>query len=205
MLLIGLVSQKLKLRAVVTCTALIYWHRYHAAAASEQAATTGEENDIGLACLFLACKVEECGIHIERFLEEANKIVKSQLPMQERREQLITNETHVLKQIGFNLVVEHVHPLAKELILANAPVELQSDLTNHAFAILQDFLAKDAQYIQLDVEMLAKAAVSLAVKYVQFTSKSSLLDLDSIIITTESNKLEILQLEHRIINAISLQ
>lgn len=201
---IGLVSQKLKLRAVVTCTALIYWHRYHTAA-SQQVAVTEEENDIGLACLFLACKVEECGIHIEHFLEEANKAIKSPLPMQERREVLIANETHVLKQIGFNLVVEHAQPLAKELILSHAPVEVQPELTNHAFAILQDFLAKDAQYIQLDVEMLARAAVSLAVKYVQFTSKSSLLDLDSIVVTTESNKLQILQLEHQIINALSPQ
>lgn len=161
------VAGRLKLKPVVVCTALLYWRRFD-----------GDERDLvaGLACLFLACKVEESGMHIERLLEESGKVDAAAFGegngQDSARQRLIAKEEVVLKKINFDLVLEHAQPIATALVgdLGLEPKD-QKRVALHAHQILQDFLANERRYLDFAAKSLAEAAVSLAVKYFWFAEK----------------------------------
>ncbi|KAH9253995.1 hypothetical protein BASA81_008119 [Batrachochytrium salamandrivorans] len=170
------VANRLKLKPVVVCTALVYWRRFD-----------GDEHDLvaGLACLFLACKVEESGVHIERLLEESSKVDftiggggGNGEAVQDSRQRLIAKEEVVLKKINFDLVAEHAQPIATAMVmdLGLEPKD-QKRVVLYAHQILQDFLANERKYLDFAAKSLAQAAVSIAIKYFWFVEKRPMGDM----------------------------
>ncbi|KAJ3240804.1 hypothetical protein HDU81_002657 [Chytriomyces hyalinus] len=120
--LIAQLAILLKLPQTATATAQTLFIRFFALTPSD-GPETYPPNDVALACLFLAGKVEECNRPIRAIVNvyfalkiylDSGKTAAGfvDIPLDtynDYKDAIIRNETHILARLGFNVHVQHPH------------------------------------------------------------------------------------------------
>jgi hypothetical protein len=170
--------KKLKLKSNVMCSALVFFHRFHAQHVAGSVGSTVQYDDYDLAtsCVFLACKVEENIIKLERILDASHELRTNETKhlsedaerMWKTRERTLICERVLLDTISFNVAVEHSHFHANRFSLQLADGDKNEARVFHQIAsnILNDSLSTNL-CLQHSPALFGAAAVRLAGRFLK--------------------------------------
>ena len=172
--------QKLRLKSVTTCSALIFFHRFQA----QDPATGIDDYDLATTCVFLACKVEENIQHLETVLNaayaiqthESTPLSQNEEKMWKTRERILLCERILLDTMCFNITIQHSHSHAVKFVREIAKGEKfqkfeaeARDLHQTTSNILNDSLSTN-MCVKYSADLIGAAAVVLAIRYLKMKS-----------------------------------
>lgn len=173
--------ERMRLKSNVMCSALVFFHRFHARHVANGNGVPIDDFDLATACVFLACKVEENIQKLERILDTSHELrthdpkplSDNKEMMWKTRERTLICERVLLDTISFNVAVDHAHFHASQFArtLAKEDKAQARDFVQIAYNVLNDSLSTNL-CLKYPSDLIGAAAVRLAGRFLKFKAAS---------------------------------
>eukprot|EP00301_Raphidiophrys_heterophryoidea_P010091 c15135_g1_i1.p1 GENE.c15135_g1_i1~~c15135_g1_i1.p1 ORF type:complete len:259 (-),score=65.08 c15135_g1_i1:121-897(-) len=155
----------LRLKQRVAATATIYFRRFYFVLGFDQ--SVPDPFLIAVTCIYVASKVEECGVQASAVVREAKRYDRDNFRQTTERA-VLEEEFELLSSLNFDLIVHHPY---RSLVKYHEDAKAPSETLQIAWAIVNDSYKSDASLV-FAPHHIALAALYMATQATQHDSRS---------------------------------